>query len=59
MHKFTLWRLSQGPSEMDVPDPDILGQVLVVSGGSGYNDLVGATPNAIYVLPGKFHVADH
>ena len=31
---------------------DILGQVLVVSGGSGYNDLVGATPNAIYVLPG-------
>ncbi|KAI3628643.1 hypothetical protein CBS14141_000346 [Malassezia furfur] len=33
------------------PANDILGQVLVVSGGSGYNDLVGATPNAIYVLP--------
>lgn len=31
---------------------DMLGQVLVISGGSGYNDLVGATPNAIFVLPG-------
>lgn len=36
------------------PANDILGQVLVVSGGSGYNDLVGATPNAIYVLPGTY-----
>ena len=29
-----------------------LGQVIVVSGGSGYNNLVGATPSAIFVLPG-------
>ncbi|WFD43163.1 hypothetical protein MPSI1_001816 [Malassezia psittaci] len=36
---------------------DILGQVLVVSGGSGYNELVGATPNAIYVLPGSTSAA--
>ena len=29
-----------------------LGQVIVVSGGSGYNNLVGATSSAIFVLPG-------
>ena len=29
-----------------------LGHVIVVSGGSGYNNLVGATPSAIFVLPG-------
>lgn len=28
-----------------------LGEVLVISGGSGYNDLVGATPGATYVMP--------
>ncbi|KAJ9478046.1 hypothetical protein PHBOTO_001612 [Pseudozyma hubeiensis] len=28
-----------------------LGQVLVISGGSGFNDLVGATPGATYVMP--------
>lgn len=32
-----------------------LGQVIVVSGGSGYNNLVGATPSAIFVLPGMPH----
>lgn len=37
---------------MDSPMSDSLGRVLVISGGSGYNDLVGATPNAAYVLPG-------
>lgn len=34
-------------------EADVLGQVLVISGGGGYNDLVGATPNAIFVLPGR------
>lgn len=29
-------------------------QVLVLSGGSGYNSLVEATPNAIYVLPSVY-----
>lgn len=28
-----------------------LGEILVISGGSGYNDLVGATPGATYVMP--------
>ncbi|KAJ1585560.1 hypothetical protein NDA11_005898 [Ustilago hordei] len=28
-----------------------LGETLVISGGSGYNDLVGATPGATYVMP--------
>ncbi len=28
-----------------------LGEVLVISGGSGFNDLVGATPGATYVMP--------
>ncbi|SNX82977.1 uncharacterized protein MEPE_01683 [Melanopsichium pennsylvanicum] len=28
-----------------------LGEILVISGGSGYNDLVGATPLATYVMP--------
>lgn len=28
-----------------------LGATLVISGGSGYNDLVGATPGATYVMP--------
>ncbi|PKI84247.1 hypothetical protein MVES_001839 [Malassezia vespertilionis] len=36
---------------MTAPGDDVIGQVLVVSGGSGYNELVGATPNAIFVLP--------
>lgn len=31
-----------------------LNHVVVISGGSGYNDLVGATPRAIYVLPGTY-----
>lgn len=30
---------------------EALGQVLVISGGSGFNDLVGATPGATYVMP--------
>ncbi|MCO5599098.1 hypothetical protein L7F22_053198 [Adiantum nelumboides] len=28
-----------------------LGRVVVISGGSGYNDLVGATPEATFVMP--------
>ncbi|WFD31059.1 hypothetical protein MSPP1_002090 [Malassezia sp. CBS 17886] len=36
---------------MAEPWDDELGLVLVVSGGSGYNDLVSATPNAIFVMP--------
>ncbi|CDS00659.1 uncharacterized protein SPSC_03136 [Sporisorium scitamineum] len=28
-----------------------LGEVLIISGGSGFNDLVGATPGATYVMP--------
>jgi hypothetical protein len=32
-------------------DGEPLGEVLIVSGGSGYNDLVGATPGATYVMP--------
>ncbi|UZJ55058.1 hypothetical protein CBS101457_004378 [Exobasidium rhododendri] len=28
-----------------------LGKTLVISGGSGYNDLVGATPGATFVMP--------
>lgn len=31
-----------------------LGQVLVISGGSGYNDLIEVTPSAIFVIPGAF-----
>lgn len=33
-----------------------LGKVLVVSGGSGYNDLIEVTPSAIFVLPGMLGV---
>lgn len=53
-----------GPTEpADAPHParaamasrsqldSALGGVLVISGGSGYNDLVGATPGATYVMP--------
>ncbi|CCU97317.1 unnamed protein product [Malassezia sympodialis ATCC 42132] len=35
---------------------DQLGQVLVISGGSGYNDLIEVTPSAIYVIPGSSSV---
>lgn len=37
----------QAPASLEAA----LGQVLVISGGSGYNDLVGATPGATYVMP--------
>ncbi|WFD25859.1 hypothetical protein MNAN1_000826 [Malassezia nana] len=30
-----------------------LGKVLVISGGSGYNDLIEVTPSAIFVMPGS------
>lgn len=33
---------------------DDFGQVLVISGGSGYNDLINATDSAIFVLPGTW-----
>ncbi|TKY87283.1 hypothetical protein EX895_003960 [Sporisorium graminicola] len=39
-------------SETSTPSLEAaLGEVLVISGGSGFNDLVGATPGATYVMP--------
>ena len=43
LHALTVLTMSEGRG---------IGQVIVLSGGSGYNNLVGATPSAIYVMPG-------
>jgi len=40
------------PYRATMSDGKGIGQVIVLSGGSGYNNLVGATPSAIYVMPG-------